>query len=147
MNLINSYTGFTGRPTDLFTPSGLKQRPIMHQSRLTCNQEGAAPRPGLVGDVTGVLAVALPVQSSNQVAGVITLVAELSDREEAGAELPLVPQEARRVSSQQAAGEAERPAESLTDLCVHRLHDGGDCWRRRDRKYETIRQERQIPKS
>lgn len=95
--------------------------------RLTCDQEGAAPCPGLVGDVTGVLAVALSVQSSDQVVGVIALVAELSDGEEAGPQLPLVPEEAGGVSSQQAAGEAERPAESLTDLRVHRLHDGRDC--------------------
>lgn len=95
--------------------------------RLTCDQEGAAPCPGLVGDVTGVFAVALSVQSSDQVVGVIALVAELSDGEEAGPQLPLVPEEAGGVSSQQAAGEAERPAESLTDLRVHRLHDGRDC--------------------
>lgn len=98
-------------------------------SRLTCDQEGAAPCPGLVGDVTGVLAVALSVQSFDEVVGVVALVAELSDGEEAGAQLPLVSQEAGRVSSQQAAGEAERPAESLTDLCEHRLHDGRDCSR------------------
>lgn len=101
-------------------------------SRLTCDQEGTAPCPGLIGDVTGVLAVALSVQSSDQVVGVVALVTELSDGEEAGAQLPLVAQEAGRVSSQQAAGEAERPAESLTDLCVHRLHGGRDC--RRDRQ-------------
>lgn len=105
----------------------------MHQSsRLTCDQESAAPRPGLVGDVTGVLAIALSVQRSDQVAGVVSLVAELSDGEEAGAQLPLVAQEASRMSSQQATGEAEGPAESLTDLCVHRLHHGGDCQRHRD---------------
>lgn len=98
-------------------------------SRLTRDQEGAAPCPGLVGDVTGVLAIALSVQSFDEVVGVVALVAELSNGEEAGAQLPLVSQEAGRVSSQQAAGEAERPTESLTDLCEHRLHDGGDCSR------------------
>lgn len=111
-------------------PGSFKPFPIMHQSsRLTCDQEGAAPRPGLVGDVTGVLAVALSVQRFDQVAGVVSLVAELPDGEEAGAQLPLVPQEACRVSSQQAAGEAEGPAQSLTDLCERRLHGGGVCWR------------------
>ncbi len=98
-----------------------------HSSWLTCDQEGAAPCSGLVGDVTGVLAVALSVQSSDEVVGIVTLVAELSDGEETGAQLPLVTQEAGRVGSQQAAGEAERPAKSLTDLCVHGLHDGRDC--------------------
>lgn len=95
-------------------------------NHLTCDQEGAAPRPGLVGDVAGVLAVALSVQSSDEVVGVVALVAELSDGEEAGTELPLVSQQASGVSSQQAAGEAERPAESLPDLCVDRLHGGRD---------------------
>lgn len=71
---------------------------MLQSSGLTCNQEGAASCSGLVGDVTGVLAVALPVQGSNQVVGVVPLVVELSDSEESGAQLPLVPQEASRVS-------------------------------------------------
>lgn len=105
-------------------------------SQLTCDQEGAAPCPGLVGDVTGVLAVALSVQSFHQVVGVVALVTELSDGEEAGAQLPLVSQEAGGVSSQQAACEAERSTESLTDLREHRLHVG------RDWKYETAKKKK-----
>lgn len=113
------------REPNLFTSSGVRHLPIMHQSsELTCDQEGAAARPGLVGDVTGVLSVALAVQSFDLVAGVVALLAELSHGEEAGPQLPLVPEEARRVGSQQAAGEAERTAQSLPDLCVLRLNVG-----------------------
>lgn len=104
----------------------------VNSSKLTCDEEGAASRPGLVGDVTGVLAVALSVQSSDLVFSVSLLVAELSDGEEAGAQLPLVLQEASRVSSQQVTGEDERPTESLTNFCIHRLHHGRDCWTDRE---------------
>lgn len=58
--------------------------------KLTCDQERAPSCPGLVGDVTGVLAVALPVQSSDVVVRVVSLVTELSDSQEAGAQLPLI---------------------------------------------------------
>lgn len=94
---------------------------------LTCDQEGAAAGASLVGDVTGVLAVTLAVQRSDQVGGVVAPLAELAHGEEAGPQLPLVAQEAGRVSPQQAAREAERPAESLTHLRVRRLHRGRDC--------------------
>lgn len=98
----------------------------MHQSgRLTCDQEGAAARPCLVGYVTGVLAVALSVQCLHEVAGVVAALTELPHGEEAGPQLPLVAQEAGRVGAQQAAGKAEGASQSLTHLCVHGLHHRG----------------------
>lgn len=58
---------------------------------------------------------------------VVSLVTELSDSQEAGAQLPLISQQASRMSSQQTAGKAERPAEGLTDLRVLGLYGRRDC--------------------
>lgn len=57
---------------------------------LTCDQEGAAPWPCLVGDLTGVLAVTLAVERPHQVAGVVVALAQLAHRQQALAQLPLV---------------------------------------------------------
>lgn len=98
----------------------------MHQSgKLTCDQEGAAACPCLIGYVTGVLAIALSVQCLDEVTGVVTVLAELPHGEEAGPQLPLVAQEAGRVGAQQAAGKAEGASQSLTHLRVYGLHHRG----------------------
>lgn len=91
----------------------------------TCDQEGAAPWPCLVGDFTGVLAVTLTVERPHQVAGVMVALAQLSHRQQALAQLPLVAQQAGRVGPQQAAGQAEGPAQRLAHLCIGWLHHGG----------------------
>jgi len=59
------------------------------------------------------------------IAGFMSFVNELSNGEEARAQLPLVLQQASGVSFQQAAGKAESPAQSLTNFCEHWLY----CWR------------------
>lgn len=95
--------------------------------QLTCDQVGAAPCPHLIGDVTGVLAVALSIQCLHQVSGVVPLVTELSDGEEAGSQLPLVPEQAGRVSLQEATGEAECSAQSLPNLREGGFHHRRNC--------------------
>lgn len=52
---------------------------------------------------------------------------ELSDSEEAGPELPLVPEEAGRVSLQEATGEAEGSTQSLPNLREGGFHHGRNC--------------------
>lgn len=88
----------------------------------TCDQEGAAPWPCLVGDFTGVPAVALAVERPNQVAGVVVALTQLAHRQQALAQLPLVAQQAGWVGPQQAAGQAEGPAQRLAYLRIGRLH-------------------------
>lgn len=110
---------------------------MRRSSQLTCDQEGAAPCPHLIGDVTGVLAVALSVQGFDRVGGVVTLVAELSHSEEAGPQLPLVPEEAGRVSLQEATGEAERSSQRLPDLREGGFHHGRN-WEETERKRADV---------
>lgn len=95
---------------------------------LTCDQEGAAPWSSLVGDFTGVLAVALAVERPHQVASVVVALTQLAHRQQALAQLPLVAQQACRVGPQQAAGQAEGPSQRLTHLSIGWLHHRG-IWR------------------
>lgn len=95
---------------------------------LTCDQEGAESCPCLVGDLTGVLAVAFAVERPHQVACVKVALPQLAHRQQALAQLPLVAQQAGRVGPQEAAGQTEGPAERLPHLSISWLHHGG-IWR------------------